>query len=255
MATYTVNITGNLNSSYAYATLNGTNTTTTGTNTYTSKPTIAVYVSSPYSSVRTMCKVTLNGTTVKSGYGSYTVDIGDADAVNIQFNIVDPNGSRYYTCDITTEVSDPMAPHDGHNTNIGQVARQIEGGTVRLGGIGREIESGLVLAGGVAREIAFGGGLPKLTIKGSGDANNCYVKVGGSSGELHYTEKTIEVEAGTVLYCRIASTSSSGAKITLNGTSVGSGTSAKTYNYTIQGNVTVSFNYDGHKGSIDITEE
>lgn len=49
--------------------------------------------------------------------------------------------------------TDPMAPHDGHNTNIGNVAREIESGTVLIGGTSREIESGTVLVNGVVREI------------------------------------------------------------------------------------------------------
>ena len=49
--------------------------------------------------------------------------------------------------------TDPMAPHDGHNTNIGNVARQIESGTVLIDGVSREIESGTVLVNGVVREI------------------------------------------------------------------------------------------------------
>ena len=158
MATYTVNISGTLNSNYAYATLAGTKTTTAGTKTYTSKPTIAVYVSSSNSSARSNCKVTLNGATVKNGYGSYTVDIGDADIVSITFTSVRSGYYTYYTCDITTETSappDPMAPHDGHNTNIGNVAREIERATALIGGVVRKIENGLALVNGVSREIAF----------------------------------------------------------------------------------------------------
>lgn len=155
MATYTVNISGTLNSSYAYATLAGTKTTTTGTKTYTSKPTIAVYVSSSNSSARSNCKVTLNGTTVKTGYGSYTADIGEADIVNITFASAQSGYYTYYTCDITTETSDPMAPHDGHNTNIGNVAYEINGATARMNGVGYKVASGMTRVNGVAMEIKF----------------------------------------------------------------------------------------------------
>ena len=158
MATYTVNVFGDLDSSNGYATIAGTKTTTGGTNTYTSKPTIAVYVSSSRFDVRSKCEVTLNGTTVKSGYGSYTADIGDADTVNIRFAAVPSGSYTYYTCDIFTKKSSSggsSGSGGGHYANIGSAAREIEVGTVRLNGVAREIESGMTLVGGVAREIAF----------------------------------------------------------------------------------------------------
>lgn len=235
MATYTVNITGSLNSSYAYATLNGTKTTTTGTNTYTSKPTIDVYVSSSRSSLRSSCKVTLNGTTVKSGYGSYTADIGDADTVNIQFNAVTSGSYTYYTCDITTEISDPMAPHDGHNTNIGSVAREIEGGTALIGGVGREFESGLVLVGGVSREIEFDLGAVVLTVANKDNyhngynANYAYAMVGDT--RLNPDEmSSMEVPYGTIVTIKLKATNSSNpAKVIVNGTTTFQNSSTRSY--------------------------
>lgn len=158
MATYIVNITGSTSNSLAYAILNGVQTTNTGTTTYTSKPTVAVYVDANAYAAKSNCKVTLNGTTVKTGSGTYTADIGDADTVNIKFSSAWVGSYIYFTCDITTETTpppDPTAPHDGHNTNISGVAREIEGGTVRLNGVVREIESGWVLVNGVTREISI----------------------------------------------------------------------------------------------------
>lgn len=240
MATYTVNISGTLNSSYAYATLNGTKTTTAGTKTYTSKPTIAVYVSSSNSYARSNCKVTLNNSTVKNGYGSYTLDIGEADIVNITFASARSGSYTYYTCAITTETStppDPMAPHDGHNTNIGQVARQIEGGTVRLGGIGREIESGLVLANGVAREIEFDFdfGPVVLTVANQDNyynkynANYAYAMVGDT--RLDPDEmSSMEVPYDTIVTIKIKATNSSNpAKVIVNGTTTFQNSDTRAY--------------------------
>ena len=160
MATYTVNITGNLNSRYGYATINGTTITSAGTKTYTSKPTISVYVGTGTIIDQNLCAVKLNGTTVKSGQGSYSLDFGDDNVVNISFTAKSSTGT-YYTADITTQKTssggDSVDGGDGseHYTLIGNAAREIEGGTVLIGGVLREIDSGLALVNGVAREIAF----------------------------------------------------------------------------------------------------
>lgn len=52
-----------------------------------------------------------------------------------------------------------------HNTLIGSMGREIEGGPVMAGGVVREIESGMTLAGGVAREIVFAASSAPLIIE------------------------------------------------------------------------------------------
>lgn len=252
---YTVNITGSLDSSNGYATINGTKITSTGTTTYTSKPTISVYVSANLVNLRGNCEVTLNGETVKSGDGSYTVDIGNADIVDIKFNVVMYSGTYpYYTCDITTETSappDPMAPHDGHNTNIGNVAREIEGCTGLIGGVLRDVESGLVLVGGVAREVEFAGGEATVTITGSGNDTYLYITIDGTK---HTSASTVVVPVATIISC-YARRSYGNGSILLNGTTVASGSPAR-YEYEVTGNVTIKLTYSPYgTASIEITEE
>ena len=262
MATYTVNLSGFF-SDYSYARINGTVYDGEGTWTFASKPSIEVYVSSSRSALRSNCKVTLNGTTVKNGYGSYTVDVGSADIINIQFTRVQSGSYYYFTCDITTETStppDPMAPHDGHNTNIGQVARQIEAGTVLFGGVGREIESGLLLVGGVSREISIIKPLTiDITVTGddyNGDA--CWLTIDG----VKYKEtQTIEVKAGTEVTFYSYSNYNITHTIKLDGATVATSSRVETINYTmaveqslsVTLSVFYSFGNNMVRGSVTIT--
>ena len=68
-------------------------------------------------------------------------DVGLWDDVNSKF-YGKTGGSGSFTAG---PAYDPMTPHDGHNTNIGNVAREIEIGLVLVDGVGGEIESGNVM--------------------------------------------------------------------------------------------------------------
>ena len=131
-----------------------------------------------------------------------------------------------------------------HNTVFGGVSREIEGGTPLIGGVAREIESGLVLVGGVAREIGFGPSVCIVTIKGYFNQYSHYVEINGT---IYYKETTLEVPAGTNVYCRAFAGPNRPDSITLDGVTAGVvNASGYVYEYTYQinGNVTITSNYD-----------
>ena len=134
-------------------------------------------------------------------------------------------------------VVDPMTPHDGHNTNIGNIAREIESGTVLIGGVGREIESGLALVGGAQREIILA--TPKFMVGVSGVTpykNYYHAEIGGTILQIG----AAEVDERTVLKC--VSSDDSGynlGEIYLNGGLVASGQRTLTYTMPVESNVSV----------------
>ena len=154
---------------------------------------------------------------------------------------------------------DPLAPHDGHNTNIGQVAREIEVGKVLLGGVAGEIKSGFALVSGVNREVGFPEDPVVITITGTGSKSSCYAKI----GETKYArEATVEVEPGTeiILHANGADGSITGGNIgaiEINGTEVT--TSNNEYSYTVEKNVKIELDYSNssaylYKNYIYVTE-
>lgn len=148
-------------------------------------------------------------------------------------------------------ILDPMAPHDGHNTNVGNVAREIEGGTALIGGVLRETKSGLVLVNGVVREIAFGSSEATVTITGSGSSFYLYLTIDGTTYD---TAATVVVPVGTIISC-YARRSSGNGSVVLNGTTVASGRPAS-YEYEVTGNVTIKLTYSSYStAKIEITEE
>lgn len=134
-------------------------------------------------------------------------------------------------------VVDPMTPHDGHNTNIGNVAREIEAGTTLVDGVSREIESGLVLVGGVQREIALKKNTFMVGVSGIAPLKNCYhAEMGGSILQIG----AVEVDEGTAIKC--VAYDSSGyklGKISLNGTVVASGATTVAHTIMVESNVSI----------------
>lgn len=148
---------------------------------------------------------------------------------------------------------DPMSPRDGHNTNVGQVAREILGGTVKINGVAGELKSGLVLVGGVAKEIEF---VATVSITGSGSLTVLYITIDGTK---HTSADTVVVPVGTIISC-FAKHSYGNGYISLNGVTVASGTDASgnaaSYEYEVTGNVTIKMTYSNYGGAtIEITEE
>lgn len=78
-----ITISGEL-SNYRYATINGTKITTTGTYEYTEMPTISVYLNAVESSGSQYTRVSLNGTVVQKGTGTYTLNTEDRN-ITIKF--------------------------------------------------------------------------------------------------------------------------------------------------------------------------
>jgi hypothetical protein len=258
MATYTVKITGSPHSSYGYVTINGTKYTSDRTYTYTSKPTISVYVSATTSSDRSRCSVSLNGERVKTGYGSYDLS---TEATDIEISIGSSTGASgyYYSAHITTS-GEPESGDDtgggsggGHYTNIGSTSREIESGTVLIGGVLREIETGIVLVGGVAREIAFGPGDATMNVVSK--TTNAYameIEWDGGSHTDSRKSATYSIPIGTTIRFKIPVSDTIGG-IRLNGSIIstsplpvtGSGSNKRQYyDYVLNGNITVNIQQD-----------
>lgn len=138
--------------------------------------------------------------------------------------------------------TDPMAPHSGHNTNIGNAAREIEAGTTLIGGVSREIESGTVLINGVVREIEFAGKSYDVTVEwfDSSNTNTNYwsVTVGGVAVSVG---NTLTVDRGTEVVCTVktANTTEADAKIYMNGAEVAGGGGTYSYRFEVTGPVTI----------------
>lgn len=251
MATYAVNISGTFNQTYGYLTINGTKITTAGTRTYSSKPTISVYISSSQSNLRSKCEVTINDTVVKSGHGEYTLST-DATTINIvMLQVQDSSTYLYYCADIGIETPKTNEPH---NTNIGGTAREIESGTVLLGGVLREIESGLVLVNGVAREIEFA--RPEMVTLTLSNALTSMERV-VVNGQSYTAAGSYEIEKNSTVQVSVkGSSSSSTSVIRLNRTVVVSNrsTSFEVYELVADTAITIQSNGDSYRGYIDITK-
>lgn len=133
-------------------------------------------------------------------------------------------------------VADPMTPHDGHNANVGNVAREIEGATALVNGVSREIVSGEVLFGGVSRQVNFETEPEIYTVTVTG-VNSPYstAKMDGTS---LLVGNTYEVESGTQIVCKVksdATASTQRAYIYLNDVLLDS----YTYTLTVTGNTTI----------------
>lgn len=181
--------------------------------------------------------------------------VGLYDLVNSKFYANAGNGT--FTAGPEVETN-PMAPYDGHNTNIGSMAREIEGGTVKMNGVARELESGLVLVSGVAREISFGGGTVVITITGNG-GNYANVQI---NGRTYTSAMVVEVETGTEAVFSATSQNGITRNITLNGTVVASNSTSSPVTYTMEviENITVELKYERvvantYRGVVNITTE
>lgn len=133
---------------------------------------------------------------------------------------------------------DPMTPHDGHNTNIGSVAYEVNGVIALIGGVLREVEIGKTLLGGVGRDIVFERVIPEpeptvgtITLTGTGVNNVAYATFNGTTAY----SGTYEYDLPLALTVRIGG--GPGAWIKVNGETVKSGGSygsALTYSITTE---------------------
>lgn len=248
--TYTVKITGT-GSNYCCVTVNG--------QTYTSATTLTVEAGTEIS-----CKcragnvgqstITENGTLVGTTSGSNCTH---------SFEVVsDTTIVLYYKSDYDTSitityevVTDPLAPHDGHNTLIGSTAYAIEGGTAMANGAVYEIELGMTLVGGVAYEIPFGPSVCTIKITGTGSTNvfaATYVKIDGTS---YAADATLEVPSGTVIECKAGASAYTGG-VYVNGVKVID--CGSKYNYTVTKSINISLSHTSSRPQsayVRITEE
>lgn len=85
-------ISGDFSTSYAYVTIAGTQYTSAQTLTLSPGDEVSVYVGN-----KTQCKVTLNGTVVQDGAGTYTFGISAPTQI-----VITRETTRQYTAAITT---------------------------------------------------------------------------------------------------------------------------------------------------------
>lgn len=189
------------------------------------------------------CQVYSNNTLVRDFIPCKNTSgtVGLWDDVNSVF--YENKGSGTFTAG---PVVDPMAPHDGHNTNIGNVAREIESGTVLLSGVLREIEKGLTLVNGVQREIDIQS-KRKFTVSitssgfhdmGLGYRAYAYVTI---NNKKYDDTTTLELEEGTIITCFVNGNEYGNSAISVDGVQVVrvSYTSA-TYDYTLTSNINIA---------------
>lgn len=108
---YTISLGGNVSLSfsgdfdvnYSYATWNGNAVKTAmSTANASTDGTLSVYVSSSSTSYRASCRVYLNGAAVKSGYGTYTINMSQyKTSIAIKFVKKTAGSYVYYNCEIT----------------------------------------------------------------------------------------------------------------------------------------------------------
>lgn len=203
-----------------------------------------------------VARIVLDGTTVAESTASstsakYTLTANRNYTINLSVGT-----DAIITITSGSDPNDPMAPRDGHNTNVGNAAREIEGGTVKINGVAGELKSGLVLVSGVAKEIEFVGGDATVNITGSGNATSLYITIDGTK---HTSAGTVVVPVGTIISC-YARNSYGNEYIRLNGATVASGTTASggaaSYEHEVTGNVTIKMTYSSYSdATIEITEE
>lgn len=102
ITTVAVSVSGSTSSSYGYATIGSTKIVEATTMEIEKTQTVKVYVGAKETNARSYCYVSLNGTTVKSGYGTYTLDITGCKTVTIRFYTQTGARGQYYYCGIAT---------------------------------------------------------------------------------------------------------------------------------------------------------
>lgn len=98
--TFTVQITGNPNKTYGYVTINETAYTAEAILKVNHHQTISVTVSGYDIYAQRNCEITLNGTIVQSGKGTYTFSLESDVIIDLERH---GTSYPYYTCSITTK--------------------------------------------------------------------------------------------------------------------------------------------------------
>ena len=94
-----VSYSGSFRQYYSYVTVNGVQHLSAGSEKVKAGSTISVYVGATTSTYLNYCNVKVNGTTVKTGYGSYDHVVNKDCTVVMTYHAIGMNG--YYTAEIT----------------------------------------------------------------------------------------------------------------------------------------------------------
>lgn len=199
------------------------------------------------------CKFRDNGTLIR--------DYIPCETNSGEVGLWDTADLRFYGNEGTGEFINPLSPVGDHNTNIGNVAREIDGMTANIGGVVREVKSGTVLVNGVAREIKQAPDIFTVKVTGTFNSYYCYVQI---NGVTYTSAATLEVEEGATISATVKSAGAGNmAYVNFNGTRVATSdyyTTPGTYTFAVTGNVTVkggyTIKYDTYGvGIIEITME
>jgi len=174
-------------------------------------------------------------------------DIGLWDDVNGVFHGDDAGGVF-----VAGPVVDPMTPYDGHNTNIGNVAYEIECGSALVNDIEYELGDGLTLVDGVEWVIELGSSIPTNATVTFNEATSdikpwdYYMKTTMLGTTYSGTSKqTVTVPIGTVLCCYVYKEASNlWGVVNVDGVSVYSAPDVGrlySYDYIITGDIQVDF--------------
>lgn len=147
-----------------------------------------------------------------------------------------------------------LTPVGDHNTNIGGVAREVEGMAVRMGGVLREVNRGTMLANGVAREVAF---VPSSYTITTGKAlSTGYTKYSTSLNGATLADNSVyTVEPGTQIMISVQAGQYITIYVRVNGSTVATASpnSSKTYTYTVNSDITINSTSNGTFVYYDIT--
>lgn len=115
---------------------------------------------------------------------------------------------------------------------LAAAAYSVTGGTALIDGAGYAVKKGMTLVDGVAYEI--GSSPVPVTITGTGNESRCYCEIGGV--KYYAAASGVETSAGDEIHLYAAAGQASvftvSGKITINGTSVGSG-NTRSYDWTV----------------------
>lgn len=149
-----------------------------------------------------------------------------------------------------------------HTALYGGTVYEKKGGADLVGGTVYKKDHGKVLVGGTAYEVGFAEMVTVKIDRGNYYYNDSYVTIDGQTYTGKNMGTTISVPIGTVIYCNCHASAKNSEKgdITLNGVSVESTVTGAMnlyyeYEHTVNGNMTISFDYsEGDESYIRITE-
>lgn len=157
---------------------------------------------------------------------------------------------------------DPTAPKGKHNTLIDGVSYPIKCGKVLIDGVAYTINRGRTLIDGTGYNIVLSAQKVTITLQYGYNADLTLATIngstyGGSSGSPH--TETVDVEVGTEVtfytkkYTEVYGSSSNiftSGKITVDGTTVASGSKSLSYTMIINSDITVNMDRTSSQGTV-----